>query len=422
MEISLTRKVRLYPTAKQARELFSVMTEYQRLCNETSQYGFDNHLFEESKLQKRLNDELYYQFRASSFLGAGLIQSVFKTVIARYKTVKTQMRQHPFKYWDDTEKRLYRINRDLSWLQKPLKFRRPQADYVRVKNYSLVNEAMQISLNGINGRLKVNYDLRSQKFLLRDDIKLGTAKLVKSGGHWFFHVSYTQNVVDFEMDQVQHVVGIDRGLRFIVTAQDEIGKTEFVNGGKLKHYRQHMKHLRQELQSKHTRSSYRRLKAIHNRENRCVTYMNHCISKALVMKYHEPTLFVLEDLTNIRPILTKVKNAKRYNQVSWPFYQLQTMLEYKANRLGSKVVYVDAFKTSQRCPHCGRINKHNRIHDKHVYTCDRCGYASNDDRVGAMNILQLGTMYRSGVKKPSFRHLTKDLNNNGNKTIQIYSD
>lgn len=422
MDISLTRKVRLYPTTKQAQELTSVMNEYQRLCNETSQYGFDNRLFEESKLQKRLNDALYYRFRDSSFLGAGLIQSVFKTVIARYKTVKTQMKQRPFKYWDDKEKHLYRIDRDLSWLQRPIKFRRPQADYVRTKNYSLVNNAKQISLNGVNGRLKVNYDLRNQQFLLRNDIKLGTAKLVKSCGHWFFHVSYTQNVMDFDMNQVRHVVGIDRGLRFIVTMQDEIGKSEFVNGGKLKHYRQHMKYLRQQLQKKHTRSSYRRIKTIHNRENRYVTYMNHCISKALVTKYHEPTLFVLEDLTNIRPTLTKVKKRNRYNQVSWPFYQLQSMLEYKAKMLGSKVIYVDAFKTSQRCPKCGRINKNNRDHETHVYKCDRCGYVSNDDRIGAMNILQLGTMYHSGVKKPSFRHLTKDLNNNGNKTIQIYSE
>ena len=422
MEVLLTRKVRLYPTTKQARELSMVMDEYQRLCNKTSQYGFDNRLFEQSKLQKRLNDALYYQFRTSSFLGAGLIQSVFKTVIARYKTVKTQIKQYPFKYWDDTEKHLYRVNRDLSWLQKPIKFRRPQADYVRIKNYSLVNNAKQISLNGVNGRLKVNYDLRNQAFLLRADIKLGTAKLVKSCGHWFFHVSYTQNAVDFEMNQVQHVVGIDRGLRFIVTMQDETGKTGFISGSKLKHYRQHMKHLRQELQTKHTRSSYRRIKAIHNQENRYVTYMNHCISKALVMKYHEPTLFVLEDLTNIRPVLTNVKKDNRYNHVSWPFYQLQAMLEYKAKLCGSKVVYVDAYKTSQRCPQCGRVNKDNRVHDKHVYICDRCGYVSNDDRIGAMNILQLGTLYRSGVKKPSFRHLTKDLNNNGDKTIQIYSE
>lgn len=422
MDISLTRKIRLYPTAEQAKQLRAVMLEYQRLCDEASQYLFDNSLFEKSKLQCRLNDALYYQFRDNSFLGAGLIQSVFKTVIARYKTVATQMKQRPFKYWDNNDKRLYKIKRDLSWLQKPIEFRRPQADYVRTKNYSLANQAKQISLNGVAGRLRVNYDLRNQDFLLRDDIKLGTAKLVTSGNHWFFHVSFTMEIPDFQLDNVKHVVGIDRGLRFIVTTRDEHGKTGFVNGGKLKHYRQHMKCLRQQLQKKHTRSSYRRIKSIHNRENRYVTYMNHCISKALVTKYHEPTLFVLEDLTNIRPTLTKVKRAKRYDQVSWPFYQLQTMLEYKAKRQGSNVIYVDAYKTSQRCPKCGRINKDNRNHKTHCYKCDRCGYISNDDRIGAMNILQLGTMYRSGVKKPSFRHLTKDLNNNGDKTIQIYSD
>ena len=109
MDISLTRKIRLYPTAKQASQLKQVMLEYQRLCNETSQYLFSNSLFDKKSLQHKLNDALYYQFRGSSFLGAGLVQSVFKTVIARYKTVATQMKQRPFKYWDDNAKHLYKI-------------------------------------------------------------------------------------------------------------------------------------------------------------------------------------------------------------------------------------------------------------------------------------------------------------------------
>lgn len=42
------------------------------------------------------------------------------------------------------------------------------------------------------------------------------------------------------------------------------------------------------------------------------------------------------------------------------------------------VLEVDQAYTSQRCPKCGRIHKENRDHDTHTYTCDCCGYQSNE--------------------------------------------
>lgn len=176
------------------------------------------------------------------------------------------------------------------------------------------------------------------------------------------------------------------------------------------------------MQLKGTPSARRKIKQIGSRENRYVTDINHQISKALVAKYGSKTLFVLEDLTNVRDATEKTNKFKRYEYVSWPFYQLQSMLEYKAIIHDCKVAYVDAFKTSQRCPKCGRINKNNRDHYNHEYRCDRCGYRTNDDRIGAMNIQYLGTMLRSGVVKPSFRHNTKSQNNDGNNAIRIYSE
>lgn len=41
----------------------------------------------------------------------------------------------------------------------------------------------------------------------------------------------TKNVSEeFSMDHVKHVVGIDRGIRFLVTSYDEKGKVTFVSG------------------------------------------------------------------------------------------------------------------------------------------------------------------------------------------------
>ena len=77
-------------------------------------------------------------------------------------------------------------------------------------------------------------------------------------------------------------------------------------------------------------------------------------------------------------------------------------LKYKANLNDSKVIVVDAHYTSQRCPKCGTIHKESRNRDTHSYHCMNCGYTSNDDRIGAMNLYELGKQYVSGVEKPKF--------------------
>ena len=127
------------------------------------------------------------------------------------------------------------------------------------------------------------------------------------------------------------------------------------------------------------------------------------ISKKLVDFYGPNALFVLEDLTGIKKTVKHRKKDKRYEQSSWAFYQLETDLTYKALRNHSRVIKVPAQYTSQRCPRCGRINKDNRDHKLHLYVCDRCGYSSNDDRIGAMNIQELGLLVRNGIDNPKFK-------------------
>ena len=46
--------------------------------------------------------------------------------------------------------------------------------------------------------------------------------------------------------------------------------------------------------------------------------------------------------------------------------------------------------TSQTCPKCGHTEKANRNKKLHTFCCKNCGYKSNDDRVGAMNLHRMG--------------------------------
>ncbi|MBO7676466.1 MAG: transposase, partial [Erysipelotrichaceae bacterium] len=68
-------------------------------------------------------------------------------------------------------------------------------------------------------------------------------------------------------------------------------------------------------------------------------------------------------------------------------------LIYKANEHGQKVIKVNSRYTSQTCPKCGHIDKTNRDKQKHNFCCRNCGYTSNDDRIGAMNLYRMGIEY-----------------------------
>lgn len=71
--------------------------------------------------------------------------------------------------------------------------------------------------------------------------------------------------------------------------------------------------------------------------------------------------------------------------VRWPYSDLQRDIKYKAKMAGIKVVMVDPKYTSQRCSHCGHIEKHNRD-SQAVFECLRCGYKVNADFNAARNI------------------------------------
>ena len=232
--------------------------------------------------------------------------------------------------------------------------------------------------------------------------KLGTAKLVKLNGEWYLHIPATKEIPN-ELDETKpkHVVGIDRGLRFIATAYDEQGKTMFFSGKEMAKKRKKFNRVRAELQAKGTKSAKRKLKKLSGRENRWMSDVNHQISKTLVQTYGEGTLFVIEDLTGVSFEEQNLKRTKdgRNELRSWTFYQFEQFLQYKAEAVGAKFLKVSAKYTSQRCPKCGKIDKTQRDHDHHEYHCT-CGCRMNDDRVAAINLQELGRRYISGEDDP----------------------
>ena len=276
------------------------------------------------------------------------------------------------------------------WI-KPL-FKKPQYDLVWNRDYSLTQD--RFSVNTLGGRVKLPYFAEwMSKYFDRSIYRFGTAKLVNKHGKYFLHIPVTYDVEESDLSDICNVVGIDRGINFIVATYDSKHKSGFVRGRPIKQKRAHYSALRKELQMRHTPSSRRRLKRIGQRENRWMQNVNHCVSKALVVNNPAHTLFVLEDLSGIRNATERVKTKDRYVSVSWAFYDLEQKLIYKAKQNQSSVIKVNPRYTSQCCPVCGHTEKANRNKKIHLFTCKNCGYKSNDDRIGAMNLYCMGINY-----------------------------
>lgn len=396
--LTKTIKLRLYVSPEQSI-LFKQMSEQYRIaCNFVSQYIFD-HDFELNSA--KLNKVLYGVVRSKFALKSQLAQSTFRTATARYKASQTQLAQNPYRCKEE------RIPRTLEWLTKPVLFRRPQCDLVRDRDYSFVENGAVLSINTLGKRARVRFAGNFWAEYLDGSWSLGTAKLLNLKGIWYLHIPVTKTVEEFNKENVRHVVGIDRGLRFLAVTYDEHGKTEFKRGRQILRKRRKFLEVRRQLQSEGTKSAKRALVRLSERENRWMSDVNHCLSKTLVEKYGANTLFVLEDLTGISFEESNLNRGSKANNDlrSWAFYQLEQFLAYKAYQSCSEVLKVSARYTSQRCPKCGSIDRRHRHHGTHEYTC-QCGYRSNDDRVGAMNIQLLGTLWISGEERPHFEKVT----------------
>ena len=371
-QITITAKVQIAATDTDKVLLNKTMSVYCDACNYVSDYVFRTHDLK----QFSLNKILYSTLREKFSLKSQMAQSVFKTVIARYKTI---------------------LENQNEWI-KP-SFKKPQYDLVWNRDYSLTQNCF--SVNTLNGRVKLPYFAEGMsKYFNHSIYKFGTAKLVNKHGKYYLHIPVTYEVEESNISDICNVVGIDRGINFVVATYDSKHKSGFVNGKAIKQKRADYSRLRKELQMRHTPSSRRRLKAIGQRENRWMQDINHQVSKALATGNPKHTLFVLEDLTGIRNVTERVKTKNRYVSVSWSFYDLEQKLIYKAKQNQSSVIKVDPRYTSQCCPACGHTEKSNRNKKIHLFTCKNCGYTSNDDRIGAMNLYRMGINYLADSQVP----------------------
>jgi len=102
------------------------------------------------------------------------------------------------------------------------------------------------------------------------------------------------------------------------------------------------------------------LEKLREKERNWVKTKNHIFSREVIkcaLKVGAGTIH-LEKLTNIgREYNGDVIDDKKFILRNWSYYELQTMIEYKAKIEGIKVEYVNPAYTSQRCSCCGEMGE-----------------------------------------------------------------
>ena len=363
MQQTITAKLQILVNPLDRDNICSTMKAYSDACNYVSEYIYKTHNLSRYSVQK----DTYHQVRRVYSLRSQMAVSCVRTVIAKYKTI---------------------LENQNKWIRPVFRF--PQLDLVWNRDYSLNSKQDIFSVNTLKGRIKVSFYKNGFEKYFSDNCRFGTAKLVYKHSKFFLHIPVTCEISELTCSDISNVVGIDRGIRFLAASYDSNGKSAFYDGSQVKQKRAHYKALRKQLQQVGTPSSRKRIKSIGQRENRWMQDVNHCVSKALVESNPDGTMFVIEDLTDIRSATERVKVKDRYVSVSWSYYDLEQKLTYKALKHHQLVEKVDPAYTSQTCPKCGHTEKANRNKKIHLFCCKNCGYRSNDDRIGAMNLHRMG--------------------------------
>jgi IS605 OrfB family transposase len=359
--------------------IISTIRQYVAAMNFASNHARSSGVFSKNRLQT----VIYQDLRDIFGLRSQMAVNVLGDVAMQYAGAHFKNRA--------------RVNDDGSSRSVQFKSMTMHVNYPR--DYGFKGNGM-ISINTMNGRVIVPYkvgDYQRELLESRDwTIRSAAITYRKRDKKLFLNIAIDKEMDETMINDRNGIVGIDLGMINLAVTTSTRGKTVFHGGGEVKFLRYKYFKARQSLQQQGTRSAKRRLRVISGREKRFVANENHCIAKKIVTdaisSFSKP-MIVMEDLTGIRLNPCKSSRGKRELN-SWAFFQLQQFVQYKALEHGIPVIYIDPAYTSQACPRCGHVERGNRNKKLHWFKCRTCGYQSNDDRVGSMNIRDRGVAAR----------------------------
>lgn len=342
----LTARIKLLPSPEQADVLRQTLERANDACGYISDVAWQSGTFRQFPLHKLT----YYDVKERFGLSAQMVVRAVSRVADSYKIDRKARRG--FAKWGAF----------------------PYDD--RILSYNI--DKRTVSIWTLDGRQTIPF-VAGPRDLELLHTRRGESDLCYVRGKWY--LLPVCEVDTPEPIDVEGYLGVDLGITNIAVDSDG----EFFSGAHVRGLRRRHNRIRARLQSRGTKSSRRRLKALSGKERRFATDVNHRISKQLVNKAERTGRgLALEDLSGIRGRV-RARKPQRRELHSWSFYQLRAFVEYKAALSGVPLVLVDPRNTSRTCPVCGCIDKANRP-NQDVFSCVSCGFAGRADHIAATNI------------------------------------
>lgn len=211
---------------------------------------------------------------------------------------------------------------------------------------------------------------------------------------WFVLLCVEIPQQDNNLDETA-VVGVDLGLSTpaVCALSNGMARAYIGSSNLLKRFEMQKKQRSRQREfipatNKHGRQKVvKAIYAMKDKERRFVHSFNHVISKKIIQfaLKHKAAVIRMEDLSGYNGDETVLRN--------WSYYELQSMIEYKAEKEKIRVEKIPACYTSRACSQCGFIAEENRKTQAR-FECVKCGFKANADYNAALNIA------RGGVKIP----------------------
>ncbi len=268
-----------------------------------------------------------------------------------YKSLNAQTAQQILKILDRSWNSFFKAIKE--YAKHPEKFfGRPKLPGYKAKDgeFMLVytNQQVKIENNYIIFPKRLPIKVKTR---MEDDTKISEARIIPKGTGYVLEIVYEKKVEPLNLDK-DRIVGIDFGLRNIVTIANNIGEKPIViNGGILKSINQFYNKRKAEIQSLYDRQGIKTGTAerkLTEKRNKKIKDAMHKVSRYIINWCidHNIGTIVIGHNDNWKQ---EVELGKRNNQnfVSIPYYLLTHDIQYKGEEIGNVVKLQEESHTSK---------------------------------------------------------------------------
>jgi IS605 OrfB family transposase len=344
MELVKTVACKLYTTSEQFEALRDTFQAFAQACNYVLRVSKENKTTNKVKLQHLCYRDIREQYNLTANLAIRAIARVAASSKRKLRKVK--------------------------------EFKPTSVAYDQ-RIFSYIPAKEMVSLSTTKGRIKIPLVLGNyQRHLLEGQIPTSATVVYRKSKRqrgFYINIVLSQPV---PRPKGINPIGVDLGINNIAIASNGLR----FSGKQAMHIRRHYADLRASLQTKGTKGAKRLLKRLSGKESRIIRNLNHIISKRIVESATPDNILIMENLKHIRGH-TKVRKGQRYIHESWPFFQLQKFIGYKALEKGVAIAFVDSHYTSQICSRCGKLGHRNGSQ----FSCS-CGYRNHSDFNASYNL------------------------------------